>query len=169
MSEIDDLRNKDILGNEMPPVFIITEKIREKKETIDYSKVYVLPTIKTRYFSMLIDVVVVLMLTLGITFLLEKIGEVPDYVRGILFVVVVILYEPILVTFGTTIGQLFLNIRVRQFNNPEKKLAFPIVLIRFIIKIFLGWLSFITVTFNINRRAIHDFASGSIMIANKID
>lgn len=169
MSEIDNLTNKDILGQELPPVFIKTEEISEKKETIDYSKVYVLPTIKTRYFSMLIDVVVILILALGISFLLEKIGQVPDYVRGILFVIVIILYEPILVTFGTTIGQLLLNIRVRQFNNPDKKLAFPLVLFRFIIKIFLGWLSFITVTFNINRRAIHDFASGSIMIANKIE
>ena len=165
---MDHLRNKDILGQELPPVFIKTEEVDEKKKTIDYSKVYVLPTIKTRYFSMLIDVVVILMLALGITSLLEEIGQVPDYVRGILFVIVVILYEPILVTFGNTIGQLLLNIRVRQFNNPGKKLAFPIVLLRFIVKLFLGWLSFITVTFNLNRRAIHDFASGSIMIANRI-
>lgn len=166
---MDNLTNKDILGQELPPVFIKTEELIEKKETIDYSKVYVLPTIKTRYFSMLIDVIVILLLALGISTILEKIGQVPDYVRGILFVIVIILYEPILVTFGTTIGQLLLNIRVRQFKNPEKKLAFYLVILRFIIKIFLGWLSFITVTFNINRRAIHDFASGSIMIANKIE
>jgi uncharacterized RDD family membrane protein YckC len=168
MSEHNDLEtNKDVLGQALPLVFIKLEEIDEKKEKLDYSQVYVLPTIKTRYFSMLIDVIAILLLALGISTVLEKIGEVPDYARGILFVLVVVLYEPILVTSGTTLGQLLLNIRVRSFKNPEKKLAFPWVLLRFIVKIFLGWLSFITVTFNINRRAIHDFASGSIMIANK--
>jgi uncharacterized RDD family membrane protein YckC len=118
---------------------------------------------------MLIDGIVILLLALGISTLLEKLGQVPDYARGILFVIVVVLYEPILVTIGTTVGQFFLNIRVRDFKNPGNKLAFPLVLLRFIVKIFLGWLSFITVTFNINRRAIHDFASGSIIISNKIE
>jgi uncharacterized RDD family membrane protein YckC len=167
MSEIDYFKNDDAVGQESQTVFIKTEGISENQAKIDYSKVYELPSIKTRYFSMLIDVIMILLLALGISSLFEKIGQVPDYVRGILFVVVVILYEPILVTFGTTIGQLLLNIRVRNFSNPTKKLTFPLVLLRFIIKIFLGWISFISVTFNVNRRAIHDFASGSIMIANK--
>jgi uncharacterized RDD family membrane protein YckC len=167
MSEIDYFKNDDAVGQESQTVFIKTEGISENQAKIDYSKVYELPSIKTRYFSMLIDVIMILLLALGISSLFEKIGQVPDYVRGILFFVVVILYEPILVTFGTTIGQLLLNIRVRNFSNPTKKLTFPLVLLRFIIKIFLGWISFISVTFNVNRRAIHDFASGSIMIANK--
>jgi uncharacterized RDD family membrane protein YckC len=151
------------------PLYIKIDDIDEKKGKIDYSKVYVLPSIKTRYFSMLIDIIVILMIALGITALFEKLGQVPDYVRGILFVLVVVLYEPILVAIGTTLGQLLLDIRVRDFKNPEKKLVFPLVLLRFILKLLLGWLSFITVTFDINRRAIHDLASGSIMIANKIE
>lgn len=168
MEKIDDFTEKDILDQDLGPVFIKAEEITEKKEAIDYSKIYILPSIKTRYFSTLIDITVMLLLSLGISSLFERIEQVPDYLRGILFVVVFILYEPILVSFGNTVGQLLLNIRVRDFNNPEKKLAFPYVIVRFIIKVFLGWLSFITVTFNINRRAIHDFVSGSVMIANKL-
>lgn len=170
MNENGDLTiDKDILGQELPLVYIKFEEISGKKEKIDYSQIYVLPTIKSRYFSTLIDVVVILLLSLGISSLFDAIGLVPDYVRGIFFVVVIVLYEPILVTFGATVGQLLLGIRVRNFKNPEKKIVSPLILLRFIIKLFLGWLSFITVTFNINRRAIHDFASGSIMIANKIE
>jgi hypothetical protein len=32
------------------------------------------------------------------------------------------------------------------------------------VKGFLGWLSFITINFNDEHRAIHDFASDSVMI-----
>jgi uncharacterized RDD family membrane protein YckC len=165
---VDFTKDKDVLGQETPPVFIKTEESIEKPERIDYSKVYVLPTIKTRYFSMLIDVIIIVLLSLGISSLLEIIGQVPDYIKGFLFLVVILLYEPILVAFGTTVGQFFLNIRVRNFDDPGTKLAFHLAILRSIVKIFLGWLSFITVTFNLNRRAIHDFASGSIVIANKI-
>ena len=168
MDQAEDLSEKDILDQDLCPVFIKLEEINERKEPVDYSKTYILPSIKTRYFSTLIDVTVMLLLSLGISSLFDKMGQVPDYVRGTLFVVVFILYEPVLVSFGTTVGQLILNIRVRNFNNPVKKLAFPLVMVRFVLKVFLGWLSFLTVTFNINRRAIHDFASGSVMIANKI-
>jgi uncharacterized RDD family membrane protein YckC len=169
MIETTNFNETDVLGQKLPPVYIRTEDIHESNSTIDYSKTYVLPSIKTRYFSMLIDIIVIILLSLAISTVLEKISQVPDYIRGFLFLFVIILYEPILVTIGTTIGQYFLDIKVRNFNNPELKLSFPKVLLRFVIKVFLGWLSFLTVTFNVNRRAIHDFASGSIMIANKIE
>lgn len=80
MSENFDLKdNKDILGQDLPPVFIKSEEINEKKKQIDYSKIYVLPSIKTRYFSMLIDVIVIVLISLAISSLFEKIGEVPTH------------------------------------------------------------------------------------------
>lgn len=163
--------SKDVLGQDLPPVFIKSEEINQKeakREQTDYSKIYALPSIKTRYSSTLVDLLVILLLSLAISALFEKIGEVPNYVRGILFLIVFILYEPILVSFGATVGQLIMNIRVRSFKSPENKLVFHLALLRTIIKVLLGWLSFLTVTFNINRRAIHDFVSNSIMIANKL-
>ncbi len=98
---------KDVLGQDLPPVFIKTEETLEKPEKVDYSKVYVLPTIKTRFFSMLIDVLVIILLALGISKLFDAIGEVPGLVRGILFALVVVFYEPVLVTFGSTIGHYY--------------------------------------------------------------
>lgn len=159
------VNNNDSFKENTPPVFVKSEEFERKDDKVDYSKLYELPTIKTRYISILIDLIVILMLSLGISSLIEKIGETPDYIRGTLFIVVIILYEPILVSIGATIGQLLMNIRVRAFNNPERKLNFFFVLVRIIVKIFLGWISFITITFNTNRRAIHDFASNSIMIS----
>jgi uncharacterized RDD family membrane protein YckC len=163
----DSMSDKDILGQDIPPVFVKTEEITKKKEQPDYSKVYVLPSIKTRYFSTFIDILVILGISLGISYLFEKIGEVPNYVRAIAFIVVFILYEPLLVSFGATIGQLLLDIRVKSFKNPQRKLPIVLAAVRTLCKVFLGWISFITVTFNLNRRAIHDFASNSIVIENK--
>lgn len=169
MTESEDFtKSKDVLGQEIPLVFIKSEELIEKPEKTDYSGIYVLPTIRARYISMLIDVLIIVLLSIGISYLLETIGQVPGFVKGILFVIVVLLYEPILVTAGTTVGQFLLNLRVRNFNHPDQKLAFHLALLRTLVKIILGWLSFVTVTFNINRRAIHDFASGSIMISNRI-
>jgi Predicted membrane protein/domain len=165
----DSNENDNILDRDLIPEYVKSEEIVEKKAKTDYSKVYELPTIRTRYTSILIDGICLFLIALGVSALFEKIGEVSGLVRGITFVIVIVLYEPILVTIGCTIGQLIMNIRIRDFKNPESKLAFHLVMIRFILKAMLGWLSFITVTFNINRRAIHDLASGSIMIANKLE
>jgi uncharacterized RDD family membrane protein YckC len=161
-------KEKDVLGQEIPQVFIKAEELTEKPEKIDYSKVYVLPSIKARYISMLIDILILIVIYTGVTSLLEIIGQVPGFVKGILFVVVVLLYEPILITSGATIGQLFMGLRVRNFKHPDQKLSFHLAILRTMVKILLGWLSFVTVTFNINRRAIHDFASGSIMTSKRI-
>jgi len=160
--------NQDLNRQDNNPIYIKTESIILPKDPVDYSKVYILPSIKTRYFSMLIDICVIFLLALGVSSLFELIGEVPDTIRGILFVIVFILYEPILITFGATVGQFILHIRVRRFNNPEKKVLFPLLVLRLLAKGLLGWLSFITVTFNADRRAIHDYLSGSIVIADKI-
>lgn len=161
-SEVYEME-KDVRGS----VFIQSEDV-QKPEKKDYSKVYVLPTIKTRYISMLIDIVIIVLISLAISSVFEMIGKIPALVKAIFFVVVVLLYEPILISSGTTVGQFLLNLRVRNFKNPDQKLTFHLAVVRTIVKILLGWLSFVTVTFNVNRRAIHDFASGSIMISQRI-
>lgn len=37
-------------------------------------------------------------------------------------------------------------------------------IIRYIIKISLGWISFLTINSNYEKRAIHDFVAGSVVI-----
>jgi len=164
----DHMKTEVVPDQGVPPVYIKNEDVSENKGKIDYSDVFVLPTIKTRYFSMLIDICVIVVVAIGASYFFEAIGEVPDYLRVIVFIIVFILYEPILVTLGSTVGQYFLNIRVRRFKDPGKRVLFHLLLLRLTVKALLGWISFITVTFNINRRAIHDIASGSIVIAQRI-
>jgi uncharacterized RDD family membrane protein YckC len=170
MTNMEELTgNTDVQGQKIPPVFIKTEEINTKQDKQDYSKVYILPSLRTRYVSMIIDVLIIVLIALGATQLFEIIGIVPNWIRAATFIFVFLLYEPILVSVGCTVGQLLLNIRVRRFKDPTIKLLFPMALIRFLVKAFLGWLSFVTIIFNVNRQAIHDLASGSIMISCKIE
>ncbi|MBK7212235.1 MAG: RDD family protein [Bacteroidales bacterium] len=155
---------EDIKGDPAIPEFIKEDDIEKIKQKRDYSNVYELPSLRTRFFSILLDGVSIVILAYLCTLIFESIGEVPDYMRKVAFLFCFILYEPILVSFGATIGQSMMNIRVRSFSNPEKKLNIAFAVVRTFVKFLLGWLSFITISFNPNRRAIHDMASGSIMI-----
>ena len=51
-----------------------------------------------------------------------------------------------------------------QHGSYTKKINILQALIRYILKVGLGWISFLTIHSNKERRAIHDFAAGSVMI-----
>jgi len=74
------------------------------------------------------------------------------------------IYEPVCTTFGFTIGNLIKGIRVRDISNTSKRLNIFQALLRYFVKVLLGWVSFITIHFNPERRAIHDLAAGSVMV-----
>lgn len=155
------------LNNDQQPIFIKSEQAKSHDNSLDYSKEYELPTIKTRYISTLIDFFLVLLISLGISIVFEKMGEVSGLIKGLTFILVFVLYEPILISFGCTVGQLITNIRVREMSNPEKHVQLYNAIPRFIIKAILGWISFISITLNVNRRAIHDFMTNTIVIVPK--
>ncbi|MES1198207.1 MAG: RDD family protein, partial [Chitinophagaceae bacterium] len=67
-------------------------------------------------------------------------------------------------TLGFTLGNFIKGIRVRQYSNKVKRINIFQAILRYIFKIALGWLSFITIHSNPEKRAIHDFVSGSVMI-----
>ena len=82
----------DVLGQYVPPIYIKVEDFEENKQKIDYSQSYVLPTIKTRYISFLIDLISVFLISVGLSKLLSLIislsfenygdGTVATYERG---------------------------------------------------------------------------------------
>jgi len=159
----------DVLGQYVPPIYIKVEDFEENKQKIDYSQSYVLPTIKTRYISFLIDLISVFLISVGLSKLLSLIISLSDTNRGIIISILILIYEPVLTSFGATIGQLLTNIRVREFKNPQKKINILFAFFRVIVKYLLGIISCITISFSTNRRAIHDYICDSILIAEKND
>jgi len=122
------------------------------------------PALSDRVQSTFIDVLFILILMFISASILDRYENAPDWIRIALFFGLWAVYEPLCTSLGATIGNLIKGIRVRRVNDVHKPINFFQAFIRYIIKAALGWLSFITIHSNADRRAIHDLAAGSVMI-----
>jgi uncharacterized RDD family membrane protein YckC len=95
---------------------------------------------------------------------LDNFRPVPDWVIMVLFASIFLLYEPLCMSYGCTIGNYIKKIRVRSIKDTSKRINIFQSVIRYILKVLLGWVSFLTIHSTDGKRAIHDLASGSIMI-----
>lgn len=127
-------------------------------------EVYLYPTLLTRVQSILVDTLIIFLLMFLAGKILDQFRETPDWVRAVLFFGLWTVYEPLAMSLGGTAGNFLVGIRVRQQKDYSKKINILQSYVRFIIKIALGWLSFIAIHFNPERRAIHDLVSGSVMV-----
>ena len=126
------------------------------------------PELKTRVQSTFIDGIFMIGLMFLAGTILEKINpsqeEEDGLVRAIIFVSIWAIYEPLATTMGCTLGNYLMKIRVKKHQDTAKKINLLQAFVRFILKFFLGWISFLTIHSNKERRAIHDFAAASVMI-----
>jgi uncharacterized RDD family membrane protein YckC len=122
------------------------------------------PELLDRIQSSFIDAILVLILMFVFAGILDKFDNVPDWVRITMFAGLFIVYEPLCMTFGFTLGNYIKGIRVRKESDSTKRINIFQAIIRYPIKVFLGWISFLTMGANPKRRAIHDIVSGSVMI-----
>jgi uncharacterized RDD family membrane protein YckC len=126
------------------------------------------PALSRRMGSILIDSLLIVLIMFLLTDLFERILLVNEgnagLVRGICFIALWGLYEPVAMSLGGTLGNYVIGIKVRKYNDHDKKINFIQALGRFMIKMFLGWISFISIGFNKEKRAIHDLATGTLML-----
>jgi uncharacterized RDD family membrane protein YckC len=122
------------------------------------------PQLIDRIQSTFIDTLVIVVLMFLWATILERIPDPPDWLRMTMFFVIWGAYEPICTSCGFTLGNYIKGLRVRRYSNPEKKINIFQALIRYVFKIALGWVSFLTISSNPERRAIHDIVCGSVMI-----
>lgn len=122
------------------------------------------PTILRRYLSSFIDGCFIVLSVILVPYVIGD-EENTLNVRIILAVIFLFVYEPLLTSRLCTLGQRITGIRIRKFVNHER-LSFPGALLRFMIKGLLGIISFFSIIFSKDKRAIHDYASDSIVILN---
>lgn len=122
------------------------------------------PFLGERVQSSFIDLLFIVLLMFIFSFFLDKAEDVQDWVRIVLFVFIWLIYEPLFTSLGSTIGNYVKGIRVRRHDATNKRISFPRALLRYIFKMALGWLSFITIHGDPEKRAIHDLVAGSVMI-----
>ena len=119
----------------------------------------------SRFKAAFIDSVILI----GMMYLASEVfslfDSIPNYFRFTVAVFIFLLYDPIFVSaFGGTIGHSYIGISVKRDGDSEKNIIFPLAIIRFIVKVFLGWISLLTTTSNEKKKAIHDYIAKSVVI-----
>ena len=122
------------------------------------------PQLTDRIQSTFIDTILIVILMFAFASILDKFDNVPDWVRIVMFAGLFIAYEPLCMTLGSTFGNYLKGIRVRKNSDSTKRINIFQAIIRYPVKVLLGWVSFLTINSNPKRRAIHDLVSGSVMI-----
>ena len=121
-----------------------------------------------RVQALLIDFVLILIIFLASSYALRGIDDYSVGLKIFIFAFCVFLYEPTLIAFsGGTIGHRVRGLRVKRYGEPDKNLGIFSAIERVIVKSLLGWLSFITVSFNSEKRAIHDYAAGAVVMVKR--
>lgn len=122
------------------------------------------PELRARIQSTFIDTLLLVSLMYAFSVMLDKFEHTPDWVRMALFIGLFMIYEPISMTLGCTLGNFLMGIRVRKYSDTAKKINILQAIVRYPIKFALGWISFLTIHSTPKKRAIHDLASGTVMI-----
>jgi phosphate/sulfate permease len=115
-----------------------------------------------RVRGIIIDWIFSMVLLFGALFVAASVGS--DHVSralGTLVVLVLVLYEPVLVSLtGGTLGHYLTNLRVVD-ERDQGNISFLKALVRFALKGLLGWYSFIVITATRRNQAMHDLLTRS--------
>ena len=92
-------------------------------------------------------------------------GGTATGVRVGIFLFCIVMYEPLLVASrGGTLGHALLRIQIKKYDDPAQTISMVSAIVRILVKGLLGWISFLAVIFSHEKRAIHDIASGAIVL-----
>ncbi len=121
--------------------------------------------IQDRIKAAVIDSIIIILALFITSEVFALFDSVPNYIKIIASIIIFILYDPLLTSMkGGTIGHTLSKITVRKEDKLEENISFPSALIRFILKVLLGWISLISISGNEKKKAIHDYAANSIVI-----
>jgi uncharacterized RDD family membrane protein YckC len=121
------------------------------------------PTLVRRYATTVIDGLLVFLAVAASIALWGADGAVVRPARVASAVAAILLYEPLCTGRFVTLGQWIMAVRVRRFDSGER-LGVARAFLRIITKVVLGIFSFLVLPFTPGRRALHDMATGSIVI-----
>jgi uncharacterized RDD family membrane protein YckC len=118
-----------------------------------------------RVKAILIDGLVIIGLGVAFSSIFSKFDPVNNTLRMIAFVFIFLLYDPLFTsTIGATIGHMLMGLKVRQEKDETRKIIFPLALLRFVIKVTLGWISLMAISGSKKGRALHDSFAGSVVL-----
>lgn len=120
--------------------------------------------IPTRIKAVAIDTITLVIFSLGASDIFSN-QENPEILYKIItFISIFLLYDPLMVSlFGSTIGHRFCKIEVID-EKSGKKINFIKAVIRFVTKVFLGWISLLSIANSPKKQAIHDSIVNSVVV-----
>lgn len=122
------------------------------------------PSLKERVKAIFIDNFIIIILMTIASYVFSLFENVSDNYR-IFILILIIMYDPLFTSFfGRTIGQKMNRICIKRESDETKNLVLPIAIVRYFIKLILGWVSLLIVTNNEKHKAIHDMAVESVVI-----
>lgn len=122
------------------------------------------PRLIKRIRAVLIDSIVVPVIVFSVLLIGDSLGVSGVTGKALLIAVPIFLLEPGLIAFsGGTIGHHLLGIRVTK-RDGLRNINVLAACVRFVVKLLLGWLSFIFVLTTAKHQAVHDLVAGSIVI-----
>lgn len=122
------------------------------------------PTLRERFKAIVLDGFIVLVGLVAAGLIFGQFPNAPGYLRGGVFILLFLLYEPIMVSTGGTVGHRVFGLRVKSYFEESRNIMLPMAIIRSVVKWVLSWFSFFTMLSNPEKRAVHDLLSGSIVL-----
>ena len=120
--------------------------------------------ISRRIKALSIDTIVLVMAFALVLFVAAKLNIHRSTTAAVFIILIVGSLEPVFVAFtGSSIGHHLVGLRVRHVNS-DKRLNIFLSYIRFLTKLPLGLLSFISILTTRKHQAIHDLLSRSIVV-----
>lgn len=124
-----------------------------------------LPTLVRRIKALTIDTLLILLIFTITSMTIGSLGGVVTAIKVGILVFCFLIYEPLSLSLkGATLGHMLMGLNVKKYQNTAQNPSFLSALLRLIVKALLGWISLIYVSFNKDKRAIHDIASSSIVL-----
>ena len=121
--------------------------------------------LQNRIKAAVIDGILLMVMMYSVTEILKYFNDVPSSLRMCLFLLLFVLYEPLMVSIlGFTAGHYYFDIKVKREDNQNKNILFPLALLRFILKFLLGWISLLSISSTDKKQAIHDKVVNSVVL-----
>ncbi len=138
------------------------ESFEEHFDSPKPSRIY--PLVSDRYKVVLVDAIVLIFIAIGFSYVLDSMGNVPEWVK-IMFLSLCFLYEPLSISFFKgTVGHWLGNLKVVKNQDEHSKMPVWQSLLRTVVKYILGIYSLFTISTKNRGRAVHDMATGSIVL-----
>ena len=121
--------------------------------------------LQNRIKAAVVDGILLMVMMYSVTEVLKFFNDVPSSLRMCLFLLLFVLYEPLMVSIlGFTAGHYYFDIKVKREDNQNKNILFPLALLRFILKFLLGWISLLSISSTDKKQAIHDKVVNSVVL-----